>query len=179
MVYIIIVVILIIICALAVWIKQISYKVDSIAESTSEPDFICSFSEYMDRVDLPIIAMNYEDKELKFILDSGSNGCHISKGVLEKLNIESGLFESTSDIMATGNGLAAASNKKCNIKLRLKKYVFSVPFFIDDFDAVFDHIKNTDGVELHGILGNNFLTANRWVLDFASNTAYMKSKLKK
>lgn len=179
MIYIVSVVFFIIVCALTVWIRSISYKVDSVSESLPEPDSVCSFSEYMELVDLPIITMNYGEKRLRFILDSGSNGCHISKRTLEELNIEGSSLNSDSDVVATGNGLATASNQKCSMQLKLKKYIFTVPFYIDDFDAVFDHIKKTDGIELHGILGNNFLSANSWVLDFASNTAYMKKSPKK
>ena len=62
------------------------------------------------------------------------------------------------------------------MKLQLDNVLFTVPFSVEDMKQQFDFIKKTDGIQLHGILGSNFLAANGWVIDFANKIAYMKNK---
>lgn len=144
-----------------------------------QPELVTPFSEsisdYMSKLELPAIVFNCNGKELLFILDTGSNGCHINRSVLSELGVETKSIEKKEGVeafMATGNGITAPSSEKCDIVLSLGEYSFNVPMNVDDLDATFDYIFKSDGVQLHGILGTNFLRANNWTIDFANKVAY-------
>lgn len=159
---------------LAVAICVVFYFVWVLFERTKpNTDAMYSFDEAMDIVELPILVLSNNGRKYRFILDSGSNGCHLDKRVIDKLDIER-TSEAESSSMSTGAGVIETSKDKAQIKFNLNNTVFSIPFFVEDLSQPFDYIKETDGMTIHGILGSNFLSANNWVLDFAKNVAYMK-----
>lgn len=158
------------ICVVAYFVYVLFDKVEP------NTDCVYSFNEAMETVELPVLTMYNNNKRLKFILDSGSNSCHIDKNILDKLELEDTQVATDSSETATGGGLISTSQEKCTVRLLLKNTEFNVPFLVEDLKVPFDFIKKQDGIQLHGILGSNFLSANGWVLDFAENIAYMKHK---
>ena len=170
------VVIAIVLCGMAMYVRALKQKVDSISKIADVPDTVYYFGPYMEIVELPILFMTNNDKKLGFILDSGSNGCHINREALEGLELEESKIIDKASETATGGGVVASSNEKCTMKLQLDNVLFTVPFSVEDMKQQFDFIKKTDGIQLHGILGSNFLAANGWVIDFANKIAYMKNK---
>ena len=110
-----------------------------------------------------------------FILDTGSNGCHINKSVINELGVETTKVEQkegVESLVATGNGVSAPSTEKCDLDLSLGEYEFNVPFSVDELDDAFDFVFRCEGVRIHGILGTNFLQSNNWTIDFANKVAY-------
>lgn len=166
----IIIILLVAVCVLFFWMS----KVAGIIKFLPKAKEVYSFAEAINLVDLPILVMTNNDKKLKFILDSGSNGCHIDKNILDTLTIEKNEIVEKTNSVATGAGIINLSNEKCILKLKLGNTIFEVPFAVEDLSGPFNFIKEEDGIQIHGILGNNFLEANGWVLDFAGNIAYMK-----
>lgn len=159
---------------LVIIVCVLSYCVVVLFDRTKpDTDTVYSFNEAMDIIELPVLVLTNNGQSYRFILDSGSNGCHLDKRAIGNLDIES-TSEATSSSMSTGAGVIETSKDKAQIKFTLNNTVFSIPFFIEDLSQPFDYIKKTDGMTIHGILGSNFLRANKWVLDFAKNVAYMK-----
>ena len=143
--------------------------------------FAVSFTEYLSKICLPVIELTCKGKELLFILDTGSDGSHINKTVVEELNQETFTVtprEGKVNVISTGNGIAKASEERCKIKLSLADFDFNVEFSVENLDQVFNFIKENDGVLVHGILGVDFLRANNWTIDFANNMAYPAFRLK-
>ena len=143
--------------------------------------FAVSIEEDLSKISLPAIEFNCNGKELLFILDTGSNGSHINRSVLNELGIETKAIEKkegVEDYIATGNGVATPSSEKCDMVLSLGEYKFNVSLNVENLDAAFDYIFKSDGVRVHGILGTNFLRANNWTIDFANNMAYPAFKVK-
>lgn len=166
----IIIILFVAVCVLFFWMS----KVAGIIKFLPKAKEVYSFAEAINLVDLPILVMTNNDKKLKFILDSGSNGCHIDKNILDTLTIEKNEIVEKTNSVATGAGIINSSNEKCILKLKLNNTIFEVPFAVEDLSGPFNFIKEEDGIQVHGILGNNFLEANGWILDFADNIAYMK-----
>lgn len=137
--------------------------------------FTVSISDYLSKISLPAIAFECNGKELLFILDTGSNGCHINKSVLSELGVKTKSIEKkdgVEDYVATGNGVVDPATEKCDIILSLGNYKFNVSSNVEEMDAAFDYIFKSDGVRIHGILGTNFLRANNWTIDFANEVVY-------
>lgn len=144
--------------------------------------FIVNLDNYLDSLSLPAIDFECGGKTLTFILDSGSNGSHINKSVIEDLGLESYTLEPEGgkvQAVSTGNGLAVATNERCEMALTLNGFEFSVRCSVEKLDQVFNFIRESDGVQLHGILGTDFLRLNRWTIDFANNVAYPAFKVKR
>lgn len=143
--------------------------------------FAVSIEEYLSKISLPAFEFNCNGKELLFILDTGSNGSHINRSVLNELGIETKAIEKkegVEDYIATGNGVTTPSSEKCDMVLSLGEYKFNVSLNVENLDAALDYIFKSDGVRVHGILGTNFLRANNWTIDFANNIAYPAFKVK-
>ncbi len=143
--------------------------------------FIVSFDNYLKSLSLPAIDFECGGKTLTFILDSGSDGCHINRTVVDELRLETSPIiprEGKVNVISTGNGIMEASNEKCKIKLSLEDFDFNVEFSVENLDPVFNFIRENDGVQVHGILGVDFLRANNWTIDFANNMAYPAFKVK-
>ena len=144
--------------------------------------FAVSISEYISKISLPAIEFDCNGKSLLFVLDTGSNGCHINKSVLCELGVETHFAEQKEGVesfIATGDGISVPSSELCDIVLSLGEYNFNLLFSVDELDAAFDYIFRTDGVSVHGILCTNFLRANKWTIDFANNIVYPAFELKK
>ena len=143
--------------------------------------FTVSVADYVEKTQLPVVEFTCNGKKLLFILDSGSNGCHINRSALEELGVETYREEpkdGTAFLVATGNGVTASATEKCELVFSLADYEFYVEFNVDDLDASFDFMFANDGVRVHGILGTNFLRASNWTIDFANKVAYPAFKKK-
>ena len=154
---------------------------NEVQESNLVTPFTVSVAEYISKFELPAIVFNCQGKELLFILDTGSNGCHINRSVLKDLDVKTTMVEKKEGVesfVATGNGVSSPSAEKCDLVLSLGEYTFNVIMNVEELDAAFDYIFKTDGVRVHGILGTNFLRTNNWTIDFANNIAYPAFRVK-
>lgn len=143
--------------------------------------FKVSVADYIERTQLPIVEFTCNGKELLFILDSGSNGCHVNRSVVKELGVEITQEErkdGVENLVATGNGVATCTSEKCDLNLAIGEYELKVPLAVEDLDDAFNFMFKTDGVMVHGILGTNFLCANNWTIDFANGVAYPAFEVK-
>lgn len=135
-------------------------------------DYKVSIKESMDLTNLPIITLYDGDIKLNFLLDSGSNYSYISK------ESSKALLGTPIDIEGfnylTCNGSDSVS-KKIDSVLKYKDLEFKTELMINEsLDSTFADVKNQNGVQLHGILGSDFLSKNKYVLDFANLVVYPK-----
>ena len=162
---------------------------DNLESTTTDQDsgnglvtpFKVSVADYIERTQLPIVEFTCNGKELLFILDSGSNGCHVNRSVVKELGVEITQEErkvGVENLVATGNGVAACTTEKCDLNLAIGEYELKVPLAVEDLDDAFNFMFKTDGVMVHGILGTNFLRANNWTIDFANGVAYPAFEVK-
>ena len=94
----------------------------------------------------------------------------INKSVL--CNIEHSLLSNSISYVGI-NGIDGYGNT-CNIKVKYKDNEFEDEFAIIDLDDAFNSIKNSTGVQIHGILGTKFFEKYKYVLDFSNLTVYRK-----
>ena len=130
-----------------------------------------SIKESMDLVQIPVVTFQEGDVKLNFLLDSGGSHSHISKSAAKKLI---GTPIKTDYTYTTSTGSDTTSEMIESV-LRYKDEEFKVNLFINEgLDTSFKEVKRDCGVQLHGILGSDFLKEHKYVLDFAELVAYHK-----
>lgn len=130
-----------------------------------------SIKESMDLAQIPIVTFQEGDTKLNFLLDTGSSHSHISASIAKKLI---GTPVKTDYTYTTSTG-SDTTSEMIESLLKYKNKEFKVSLFVNDgLDTAFDKMKEECGVQLHGILGSNFLKEHKYVLDFAELVAYHK-----
>lgn len=139
--------------------------------STTTPD-VMSFQQSFDLTGLPIVTLKQGDRKFNFILDTGANNNIIDKRIVETLD-----YTPNKDIQSNLSGLEGIKNVVpiCNITFSYKDKEFPFFYLINDMEAIFNDIKQTTGVTLHGILGASFFDKYKYVIDFNELIAYSKA----
>lgn len=131
-----------------------------------------SFKDSLKLTDLPVITLDNNGEKFNFLLDTGSNISHFnSKAVNLLKDFESIDKEGQSIVTATGT-----SEADCWLRIPLgyKNQMFFEDFMLLNLKEAFDTIQKENGIQIHGILGNSFFIKYGYVLDFDSNTIYIK-----
>ena len=142
-----------IICGILGWYIYDNYKL----EKTK-----MSFKEALDLVGLPVVTFYQHGNKYHFLLDSGASNCCINKDVLSTIKYTNTDYESSM------YGYDGVPNKVdiVNIDLFYKDSHFNSDFMIVDLKAAFEDIKNTSGVNIIGIIGSDFLSKYKYILDY-------------
>lgn len=119
---------------------------------------------------IPIATFYQGNKELNFIIDTGSDDNVISKEALKDIQYEK------IDHKGTLSGVGGIYEVEgCNITFQHEGESFTGMFIIsDNLKDAFDNIRKCHAIPLHGMLGSKFLKKNDIVLDFKNLTAYSK-----
>lgn len=130
-----------------------------------------SIKESMDLVQVPVVTFQEDDIKLNFLLDSGGSHSHISKSAAKMLM---GTPIDTNYTYTTSTG-SDTTSKMIESILKYKNEEFKANLFVNEgLDTSFEEVKRECGVQLHGILGADFLKEHEYVLDFAELVAYHK-----
>ena len=129
-----------------------------------------SFSKGFTSPNLPIATFYQGDKELNFIIDTGSDDNVINKEALKDIKHE--MMEHKGTLAGVGGVFEVEA---CNISFQLESESFTAKFLISDsLQHAFDDIRKAHAIPLHGMLGSKFLMQNNIVLDFNNMIAYNK-----
>lgn len=116
---------------------------------------------------LPIISLLSNEKVLNFIIDSGSNISHLCIDYLQGIDIET----ENGNILVEGLGnKPSMGNLIGNLKLRDPlgaKYEVDV-LVSDSLASTAKSIEEKTGVQIHGLLGTDFLQKYGCVVNFNS-----------
>lgn len=144
--------------------------VNTIKEYRKKSNSKISFKESIDLTELPVVTFNNGEKKLNFLLDTGSNNSHINSSILHLLDHIK--INQKIDVIGTeGNKV---NNEMCKMTIHYRNQKFEEEFIISDLEDAFNIIKQEDGVQIHGILGNKFFEKYKYILDFKDFIAYMK-----
>ena len=132
-----------------------------------------SFKETMDLLNIPIISFVCNGKKLHFILDSGSSYSHISSEVVNYVN---GKIEDVGETIKTiSAGGELNNNKHCILKLKYNGKFYDSDFIItENLMQQLAVIKKDFNIDIHGILGGDFLSKYEYTIDFKEYIAYSK-----
>ena len=127
-----------------------------------------SFSKGFTSPNIPIATFKQGDKELNFIIDTGSDDNVINRKALEQIEHEKVEHEGT---LAGVGGVFNV--EACKIDFEYEGEKFSAKFLVaDHLQEAFDDIRRAHAIPLHGMLGSKFLMQYNLVLDFNNMVAY-------
>ena len=147
-------------------------KVSSIAESKASKDrSMISFKESLDLTSLPIVTFEVGKEKFNFLLDTGSDVSYINENLLPKFKHVKIKENPIEVIGIEGNPIEVYPIGSI---LKYKEMEFKNIFYISDLERAFSIVKNSTGVQIHGILGSLFFQNYKYVLDFNDLIAYSK-----
>lgn len=131
-----------------------------------------SFTDNMGRLNLPIVSLTNNGKSFNFLIDTGATLSVIDNSALKKLDYKK--------VDVTGSAYGVDGNiisvEYARIELKHDKVTFIDEFQIMRVDA-FENIKESDKIEIVGILGSTFLKRYNFTVDFKDLIVYApKSK---
>jgi hypothetical protein len=137
-----------------------------------------SFKETMDLLNIPIITFVCNKKKLHFLFDSGSSYSHISPEAISYVGEKPENAER--NIQTIGAGGTLNNNKHCTLKLSYNGEFYNSDFIVtEQLAQQLEAIKKDFNIEIHGILGGDFLNKYNYVIDFKELIVYSKKNAKK
>lgn len=134
--------------------------------------FAISFSQGFIPPNIPIATFKQGDKELNFILDTGSDNNVIDSNVLPQIEHD---LDQSQQISLAGLG-GAQTVSACRIKFQYEEENFTETFLVSDLQDAFTLIRKCHAIPIHGMLGSKFLKDNDLTLDFHNLIAYNNKK---
>ena len=129
-----------------------------------------SFKESMDLAEMPVVTFYQGDKKFNSLLDTGSNYSHISKEAAK--SIKGTMIDTKAKVSGIGEGETSAI---CKTTLSYKDKDYNIDLGITNhLTDVFADIKKETGVQVHGLIGNQFFQEHKYILDFNELVAYSK-----
>lgn len=121
---------------------------------------------------LPIIALSNNGNVFNFLLDSGSNISHICAEYFEVLDAK--LLGTYENGEVAGLGATNTGVTMCNATLKdVIGNEYNVNLSVSNqLSAVAKNIEMSTGVQVHGLLGTDFLKTYNYVIDFKALEVY-------
>ena len=130
-----------------------------------------SFHQGFTSPNIPIASFKQGDKDLVFLLDTGSDDNVINKDALQYIDHK--MVEINGSHTLSGvNGTIPVQH--CDIDFSCEEETYNARFLIADFSDAFGVIKRNHCITIHGVLGSKFLKEHNVVLDFKNLAAYSK-----
>lgn len=130
-----------------------------------------SFFEALKLAGLPVVTMTSKGVDVNFLLDTGSNKSFIDIKLVEEL--DSSIIEGKKAIV-TGINDKSNETYAYNLILDYKDNRFENEFQAFDFEASVGHIRKKQGIKIDGIIGSDFLSKYKYIINYDDFTAYNK-----
>lgn len=134
--------------------------------------FAISFSQGFISPNIPIASFQQGDKDIVFLLDTGSDNNVINKGALDYVDHE--MLDDDGNITTLSGVNGTTEVQHCSIKFSCEDETYKANFLIADLNEAFGTIRRGHCITIHGILGSKFLRSHNVVLDFKNLSAYSK-----
>lgn len=124
-----------------------------------------SFS--ISKVQLPLIIVKVKEKYICFILDTGSTCSLIDSSVVEYFK---DIVEPVGDYCISG--IEGTKHKVDIVALpfNFEGQIYKPKFCVRPLLDAFKSIEEENGIQVHGLLGTDFLLENQWIVDFRTLT---------
>ncbi len=130
----------------------------------------------LSKTGMPLIAVEMEGENLCFLLDTGATLNLLDKRVFEHLN--NGKNELSPIETISNFGIDGIETKVPRIEqvFKFENALFKTKFSIFDTSTAFNKVEVESGIQIHGILGNEFLLENEWIIDFEKQAVIFEIK---
>lgn len=112
---------------------------------------------------LPIIPIEIEGQYLCFILDTGSTCSLIDSNVVEYFK---DIVEPVGDYYISGIERTKHKVDMITLPFNFEGQIYKPKFCVSPLLDAFKGIENESGIQVHGLLGTDFLLENKWIIDF-------------
>ena len=112
---------------------------------------------------LPIILVDIKGKNLCFILDTGSTCSLIDSTVVEYFK---DIVEPIGDYCISGIDGTKRKADVVILPFNFEGYTYKPKFCVQPLSDAFKGIEENSGIQIHGLLGTDFLIENKWIIDF-------------
>lgn len=123
----------------------------------------------INQIKLPIILVEIEGKHLCFILDTGSTCSLIDSSVVEYFK---DIVESIGDYCISGIDGTKHKVDVITLPFKFEGQIYKSRFCVKPLLDAFKDIEKESGIQVHGLLGTDFLIENKWIIDFKELKIY-------
>ena len=124
-----------------------------------------SFS--ISKVQLPLIIVKVKEKYICFILDTGSTCSLIDSTVVEYFK---DIVEPVGDYCISGIEGTKHKVDIITLPFNFEGQAYKPKFCVRPLLDAFKSIEEENGIQVHGLLGTDFLLENQWIVDFRTLT---------
>lgn len=138
------------------------------------PQESISIKKYMPG-DLPVITLTNNGVALNFLIDTGSNISHICPSAATLIELQHTEVDGKREVAGLGalnQGVIICSakfkdtlSKEYEVELSISK----------ELEETAKYIKKNAGIEIHGLLGTDFLQNYKYVIDFKTLEVYARN----
>lgn len=122
-----------------------------------------SLSHGLTSIGLPTIPVEVNNKKLCFILDTGSTCSLIDSTVVEYFK---DIVEPVGDYYISGIEGTKHKVDMIILPFNFEGQVYKPKFCVKPLLDTFKGIEDESGIQVHGLLGTDFLLENKWIIDF-------------
>lgn len=122
----------------------------------------------LNKTGLTLIAVEMKGESLCLLVDTGATLNLLDKRVYEHFykNKLVGSSNLTNKISNFGIDGVEKSAIRAELNFIFEDNPFTAKFTIFDASIAFNKVEEESGIQIHGILGNEFLLENEWIIDF-------------
>ena len=136
-------------------------------------NFSFPISYGLTKAGLPLIPIMIGDYALCFIIDTGATLSLLDSSVADRLGDLSVKSDKSSFILGL-DGKHRQVEKTATLSFKIEEHSFTQTFVCESlFDALIK-IEMESDIQVHGILGNDFLLKNKWIIDYEKLEIYFK-----
>ncbi|WP_418665343.1 aspartyl protease family protein [Alistipes finegoldii] len=122
-------------------------------------------------LDIPLLIVKAQAKNLCFLLDTGSNINILDKKVAEFFQLSGG----TAQQQQFGIDGTLQTTDVVKLTFSLEEREYKADFSVMDLSSAFGKVEEESGIQIHGLLGCSFMEQQKWVLDFENLTLCLPS----
>lgn len=120
------------------------------------------FQHFQRTTGLPLLIVKAQDKNLCFLLDTGSNINVLDRRVANFFHLTA---NDTKQRQFGIDGLIQISDA-VEFSFSLDEHEYTATFSVLDLSNAFGKVEEESGIQIHGLLGCSFMEQHKWILDF-------------
>jgi hypothetical protein len=138
-------------------------------------NFSFPISYGLSKTGLPLIPVQIGDYALCFIIDTGATLSLLDSSVADRLGDLANINNKSNFILGI-DGKHREARHTATLSFQIDEYSFTHTFVCESlFEALIKFEIESD-IQVHGILGNDFLLKNKWIIDFEKLEIYSMQK---